>query len=713
MKPNPESRANAQTRIYSRTNAIVFLKTNEFFGGFSNMAAGFPLCVNGFHILTSEALYQACRFPHLPEVQALIIEQRSPMTAKMKSKPYRRDSRPDWDHVRVKIMRWCLRVKLAQNWAAFSKLLLATGDRPIVEESRRDDFWGAKAVDKSTLVGTNVLGRLLMELRETVKAEERDALRRVEPLPIRDFLLDGRPIETVTEPDREVDAPLAKPAVHVLREHTRNGGQTFLFGSPEYANQGSPSVSSVDLKPYPVMKNSGVPWLGKVPVHWEVQRGKTLFRCIDIRSATGDEELLTVSSDRGVVPRSSAKVTMFKAESYIGYKLCWPGDLVINSLWAWARGLGVADRHGIVSSAYGVYRLHQRYEEYSAFINALVRSTPFNWELQVRSKGIWISRFQLTDEAFLCAPFPIPAANEQAAMVRFLNHADRRIRRYIRAKQKLIKLLEEQKQVIIRRAVTRGLDPNARLKPSGVEWLGDVPEHWEVCKVSHFARVGNGSTPSRGNSSYWSGGTYPWLNSSTVNRSPIASAYQFVTEIALRECHLPKIAPGSVLVAITGQGKTRGTSAVLSIEATINQHIAYITPRRSVVSPEYLHLAFVAAYRELRRISDDAGSTKGALTCGDVAHFNIALPPSDEQQRIISAILRDTRTTEAGISHAEREISLLSEYRTRLIADVVTGKLDVREAAARLPEEAEETEQLEQSDAVTDDFDEAPEEAEA
>jgi type I restriction enzyme S subunit len=119
------------------------------------------------------------------------------MTAKMKSKPYRRNSRPDWDQVRVKIMRWCLRVKLAQNWGSFSELLLATGERPIVEESRRDDFWGAKPKGEETLIGMNCLGRLLMELREVVRSSAEESLLRVEPLAIHDFMLDGHSIETV------------------------------------------------------------------------------------------------------------------------------------------------------------------------------------------------------------------------------------------------------------------------------------------------------------------------------------------------------------------------------------------------------------------------------------------------------------------------------------------------------------------------------------
>jgi len=189
--------ASDQNRIYERSQSVVFLKTNDAFGGLSNMAGGFPLEVNGLHIRTSEALYQVCRFPHRTEVQQLIIEQASPMTAKMKSKPYRHDSRADWDQVRVMIMRWCLRVKLAQNWNSFSELILKTGERPIVEESRKDDFWGTKPKDEKTLAGANILGRLLMELREAVRLGGQESLLLVEPLAIKDFLLDGRPIETV------------------------------------------------------------------------------------------------------------------------------------------------------------------------------------------------------------------------------------------------------------------------------------------------------------------------------------------------------------------------------------------------------------------------------------------------------------------------------------------------------------------------------------
>lgn len=176
---------------------MVFLKTNERYGGLSNMAPGFPIVVNGTRVKTSEALYQACRFPHLPGVQRQIISENSPMTAKMRSKPHRNNSREDWDFVRVKIMRWCLNVKLAQNWKEFGRLLLATSGRPIVEHSRRDDFWGAKLLDDNTLVGANVLGRLLMELRDSMMLKPIADFREVSPPMVDNFLLFGQPIEMI------------------------------------------------------------------------------------------------------------------------------------------------------------------------------------------------------------------------------------------------------------------------------------------------------------------------------------------------------------------------------------------------------------------------------------------------------------------------------------------------------------------------------------
>lgn len=188
-----------QVRKYNPVDSVVFLKTKERFGGLSNMSSGFPIEINGVQIRTSEALYQACRFPHLSFVQRKIIDAHSPMTAKMRSKPFRKDSRSDWNSVRVRIMRWCLRVKLVQNREKFGDLLIATGELPIVEQSRRDDFWGAKVCDDNTLVGMNVLGRLLMEVREQFKSGKAENRRFLVSPEISRFHLFDKPIDLICE----------------------------------------------------------------------------------------------------------------------------------------------------------------------------------------------------------------------------------------------------------------------------------------------------------------------------------------------------------------------------------------------------------------------------------------------------------------------------------------------------------------------------------
>lgn len=195
MKPNYSERK------YIENECCVFRKTKGKYGGLSNMASGFPLKVNGINIYSSEALYQACRFPHLPDVQQEILIQKSPMTAKMKSKPHRKFSRSDWETVNVKIMQWCLKVKLAQNFIKFGLALEETYFKPIVEDSSKDDFWGAKRQkeNKELLVGINALGRLLMDLREKYFSEDRYSLLLVEPLSINDFLLLNKPIPIIDE----------------------------------------------------------------------------------------------------------------------------------------------------------------------------------------------------------------------------------------------------------------------------------------------------------------------------------------------------------------------------------------------------------------------------------------------------------------------------------------------------------------------------------
>lgn len=172
----------------------IFKKTHEQWGEFSNMASGFPIYINNCSIRSSEALYQALKFTEYPEVQEKIISQSSPMTAKMVAKPYKHLIRSDFEDKKILIMKWSVRAKLVCNYSRFAEILLASDNRMIVEESRRDNFWGAKRQSDNKLIGVNVLGRILMELRALIQTTYIDILP---PLGIPNFLLYGQPIQTL------------------------------------------------------------------------------------------------------------------------------------------------------------------------------------------------------------------------------------------------------------------------------------------------------------------------------------------------------------------------------------------------------------------------------------------------------------------------------------------------------------------------------------
>ncbi|MCC5865208.1 MAG: restriction endonuclease subunit S [Wenzhouxiangella sp.] len=272
-----------------------------------------------------------------------------------------------------------------------------------------------------------------------------------------------------------------------------------------------------------------------------------------------------------------------------------------------------------------------------------------------------------------------PDLSIQESIANYLDRETARIDGLIAEKERMLALLKEKRAALISRVVTRGLDANAPLKPSGQEWLGEIPAHWELQPIKYLAVVGNGSTPSVENADYWDEEGYPWLNSSVVNVSPVTEATRFVTETALRECHLPKIQPPAVLVGITGQGKTRGMAAVLGIEATINQHVAFIKPRSQELDTEYLRFLLGHSYAFLRSDSDGAGSTKGAITCEQLSNIKIPAPPSSEQVDICTCIRQSLDVSRPLRAEIQRTLELLTERRSALITAAVTGQIPLEE----------------------------------
>ena len=310
--------------------------------------------------------------------------------------------------------------------------------------------------------------------------------------------------------------------------------------------------------------------------------------------------------------------------------------------------------------------------------------------IQALAKGIRERSTDFRFDAFAEQILPLPPLSEQSAIVRFLDHADRRIRRYIRAKQKLIKLLEEQKQAIIHRAVTRGLDPNVRLKLSGVEWLGDVPEHWEVRSFSRTAveRADyRGATPEKTDYGIF------LVTAKNVRKGWID--YE-VSKEYVAEKDYPKIMrrglPKSRDLLLTMEAPLGHLALVDREDIALAQRIVRFRFDDSLVEPRYVLLSTLSAYFQNQLHCRGTGSTATGIKASKLPQLLLVLPPLDEQRDLLSWINAECQPLDRAKDKANTETNLLHEYRTRLIADVVTGKLDVREAAARLPDEAVEEE---------------------
>lgn len=298
--------------------------------------------------------------------------------------------------------------------------------------------------------------------------------------------------------------------------------------------------------------------------------------------------------------------------------------------------------------------------------------------LEAVGRGTTFTELSATDLGSFQVAVPPP--DLQRTIANFLDRETDKIDALIDKQEQLIATLREDRAATIAHAVTKGLNPDVEMKDSGVERLGHIPTHWTVPQIGWHSRVGNGSTPARDNQEYWLNGLVPWLNSGHVNRDRITDADQFVTNSAVLECHLPMVPAGSVLVGLTGQGKTRGMASLLMVPSTINQHLAYVTPISRQIGAAYLCYAIRSSYDYLREISEENGSTKGGLTCSALKKLRIPIPPKNEQDMLVRFLDERCSKIDSLIAKSTEMIDTLREYRSALITNAVTGKIDVREA---------------------------------
>ena len=444
-----------------------------------------------------------------------------------------------------------------------------------------------------------------------------------------------------------------------------------------------------DLKPYPEYKESGSPWLGKVASHWEVRNLRTLIRPCDERGRA-DLPLLSVAREKGVFVRSLTDANENHnviPEDLSNYKVARAGNLVINKMKAWQGSMGIAPCDGIVSPAYFVFEFGISTR---AFGQALVRSKPYVAHFGQASDGVRVGQWDLSIPGMRQIPVLAPPPAEQAAIVRFLAWANGRLERAIRAKRKVIALLNEQKQAIIHRAVTRGLDPSVPLKPSDIPWLGDIPRHWEVRPLKAVCHIQSGITLGKD----YAGQQlheFPYLRVANVQAGYVKLSVVKTVRVPMPEAKRCFLEKGDVLMTEGGDPDKLGRGCVWEAQVApcLHQnHIFAVRPDQSRLEPQFLAALMGTSYARAYFQSTAKQTTNLAATNKTkIGQLKVLLPTKHEQSTILVSLNEGVRPVSTAISRLEREIELLREYRTRLVADVVTGKLDVREAAARLPVE--------------------------
>ena len=428
-------------------------------------------------------------------------------------------------------------------------------------------------------------------------------------------------------------------------------------------------------------KNSEVSWLGMIPEHWEIRRIKYVFKELDNRSETGKEDLLSVSQYTGVTKKSDKVAdgdSISNAKTLVGYKIVEKGNLVINIMLAWNGSLGISKYNGIASPAYCVYKNIIGIEKYFGY---LFKTKNAQQEFKKQSTGIIDSRLRMYTDSFFNIKTALPPKEEQINIANFLDYKAEKINRFIKKKKQLIKLLKEQKAAVINQKVTKGLDPNVKMKNSGIEWLGDIPEHWQLRQLKYVANCFPSNVDKHSKEDEKE---VRLCNYTDVYKNDFITNNMELMIATAKDDQIQKFALKKGDVIITKDSETADDIAnpALVIEDLENvicgYHLSIMRPY-SKLKGEYLLRALQCKPINVQFELCSNGVTRVGLGVADMKKAQIPLPPIEEQNNISNFIQSELDTIDKTISTIEKEITLVEEYKTALIAETVTGKIDVRD----------------------------------
>ncbi len=435
-----------------------------------------------------------------------------------------------------------------------------------------------------------------------------------------------------------------------------------------------------EIQRYEDYKNSGLGWLGTVPSTWSIVRNKEIFQERQTLSNTGKETLLTVSHITGVTPRSDKNVNMFMAETMVGYKICHEGDLIINTMWAWMGALGTSNELGICSPAYNVYMPRKGIPYNRRYFDYLFRIPNAVMEMTRNSKGIVSSRLRLYAKDFFQIETVLPSLQEQEAIARYLDTKTAQIDRKIDLLTQKAQRYEELKRSLINETVTRGLDKSVPMKDSGIEWMGEIPEHWKVKHFKQFSSMkGRIGWQGLKHSEFIDEG--PFLitgmnfKDGKIRWSEVyhitEERYQQAPEIQLREHDVLMTKDGTI-------GKLLYVDKIPSPhKASLNSHLLVFRPIRNSYFPRYLYYQLGSSvfqgYVEIAK----TGTTFFGISQAAVGRYIAILPPISEQKAIAEHLDRKTEHIDQILENINSQIEIQKELRKTLINDVVTGKIKV------------------------------------
>lgn len=445
-----------------------------------------------------------------------------------------------------------------------------------------------------------------------------------------------------------------------------------------------------DLRPYPQYRDSGLPWLGRIPESWRVVRIKAFLRDVDDRTTTGREPLLSLRMRVGLVDHAAAGGKFISPSALIGYKRTTPGQIVMNRMRAASGLFAVTPSLGLVSPDYAVFHASPLVNPH--YYVRLFKTPSMGRVFRAESTGLGTGEsgfLRLYSDRFGTLPVPMPTEGEQDAIVRFLEYAEDRVRRAIRAKRVMIARLEEQKQFLIHRAITRGLDPSVRLRASGIAWLGDVPAHWTLRKLKHLTRFHNGLPFKPAD---WKSSGTPIIRIQNLNGS---DNFNYTTRTDLPAFLL--IQPGDLMFSWSGNRGTSFGPFVWNREFAgyLNQHIFKLAGF-ALDRSYFAHLLRAVT----RHIEEQTHGIIGLVHITKPELGSVVVPVAPVPEQVAIARWIDERLSELNVlvDRARRAIDLLHEFNEQLTAAVVSGALDVRRAAAQLPESTGSTEASEIAD---------------